>query len=75
MTHAEDSSDEKLRTVTDVDSVVEYLNNYVRPYTTWYEKVAKKNHRYLSWSRVLAMVKSEGCWIYSGRPHPLRGEF
>ncbi len=22
-----------------------------------------------------AWVKSEGCWIFSGGPHPLRGEF
>lgn len=56
MTFVEDQSDQKQRAVTDVESVVEYLNNYVRPYTTWYEKIAKRNQRYLSWSRVAAIT-------------------
>jgi hypothetical protein len=71
MTYAEDTSEEKLRAVTDVDSVLEYLNNYVRPYTKWYERVAKKNHRYLSWSRVLAIMTGVLATIFAACPEVL----
>jgi hypothetical protein len=44
------------RTVSSPEAVTEYLNGYVRPYRIWYERTAKRNYRYLSWTRSIAIT-------------------
>jgi len=56
------------RTVSSPEAVTEYLNGYVRPYRIWYERTAKRNYRYLSWTRSIAITTGVLATVFAACP-------
>lgn len=56
------------RAVSSPEAVTEYLNGYVRPYRIWYERTAKRNYRYLSWTRSIAITTGVLATIFAACP-------
>ena len=50
------------------EAVTEYLNGYVRPYRIWYERTAKRNYRYLSWTRSIAITTGVSATVFAACP-------
>ena len=56
------------RTVSSPEAVTEYLNGYVRPYRIWYERTAKRNYRYLSLTRSIAITTGVLATVFAACP-------